>query len=78
MHATTPAIAVSLLRLLLTRRRALSLARPRVRSQPFPTFIPENPSDLEADEILCPAATDPTLKPWGLSNVGAFLEAFPK
>ena len=49
-----------------------------MRSQPFPTFIPENPSDLEADEILCPAATDPTLKPWGLSNVGAFLEAFPK
>lgn len=25
---------------------------------PFPTFIPSDPSDLEVDEILCPAATD--------------------
>ena len=29
---------------------------------PFPTFIPEDPGDLEVEELLCPAATDASVR----------------
>lgn len=41
-----------------------SIHRKQVWSEPppFPTFIPSDPAELEVEEILCPAATDPSVR----------------